>query len=161
MELLVPVALILVGLALVVVEVTVVPGLNVVGVAGVLGAAVGIVIAFVEFGVAGGLGALAATVITACGVGYVLYETGAWDRFILSDSLRRDADADAVESESRARLLGQTGVAITPLRPGGVVELDGVRVEVETEGSFVAAGSRVRVVALDRRRVLVRADATA
>lgn len=158
MELLVPVALILVGLALVVVEVTVVPGFNVLGVLGVLGAAVGVVVAFVEFGVAGGLGALAATILTAGGIGYVLYESGAWDRFVLSDSLRRDATLDAVEHESRARLLGKSGTALTPLRPGGVADLEGERVEVETEGAFVAAGSRVRVVALDRRRVLVRLE---
>ena len=158
MEILVPILLILVGLALVVVEVTVVPGLNVVGVIGVLGAAVGVVVAFAEFGPAGGLGTLAATILTAGGLAYMLYETGAWDRFVLSDSLRRDADADAIESESRARLLGKTGTAVTPLRPGGVADVDGARVEVETEGAFVAAGSRVRVVALDRRRVLVRLD---
>jgi len=158
MELLVPIALILVGLALVVVEVTVAPGLNVVGVVGVLGAAVGVVVAFVEFGPAGGLGTLAATVLAAGGIAYLLYESGAWDRFILSDSLRRDADADEVEAESRSRLLGKSGTALTPLRPGGVADVDGARVEVETEGAFVAAGSRVRVVALDRRRILVRLE---
>ena len=158
MELVVPIALILVGLALVVVEVTLVPGFNVIGVVGVLGSAVGVVYAFVEYGVAGGLGTLAATMLAAAGLAYVLVESGAWDRFVLTDSLRRDADADAAESESRARLLGKSGTALTPLRPGGVADVEGARVEVETEGSFVAAGSRVRVVALDRRRILVRLD---
>jgi len=157
-ELVVPIALILVGLALVVVEVTLVPGFNVIGVVGVLGSAVGVVYAFVEYGVAGGLGTLAATMLAAAGLAYVLVESGAWDRFVLTDSLRRDADADAAESESRARLLGKSGTALTPLRPGGVADVEGARVEVETEGSFVAAGSRVRVVALDRRRILVRLD---
>ena len=159
MELLVPIALILVGLALIVVEVTVVPGLNVIGVAGVLGAAVGVVVAFVEYGVAGGLGTLAATVLAAGGVGYLLVESGAWDRFVLTDTLM-GGDAEAAdEAESRARLLGKTGTAITPLRPGGVAEVGGARVEVETEGAFVASGSAVRVVALDRRRVIVRMEA--
>ena len=77
---------------------------------------------------------------------------------MLSDSLRRDADEDAVEVESRSRLLGKTGTAVTPLRPGGVADLGGERVEVETEGAFVAAGSAVRVVALNRQRVLVRME---
>ena len=158
MELLVPIALILVGLALVVVEVTVVPGFNVIGVAGVLGAAVGVVVAFVEYGVAGGLGTLAATLLAAGGVAYLLVESGAWDRFVLTDSLRRGDAEPEVETESRARLLGKTGTAVTPLRPGGVAEVEGARVEVETEGSFVAAGSSVRVVALDRRRVIVRME---
>ncbi|WP_218830449.1 NfeD family protein [Rubrivirga marina] len=161
MEILIPILLILVGLALVVVEVTVVPGLNVVGVIGVLGAAVGVVVAFAEFGPAGGLGTLAATILAAGGIAYVLWESGAWDRFVLFDSLRRDAGADAEETESRARLLGKTGTALTPLRPGGVADVEGARVEVETEGAFVAAGSRVRVVALDRRRILVRLDEVA
>ena len=158
MELLVPIALILVGLALVAVEVTVVPGFNVVGVMGVLGAAVGVVVAFAEFGPVGGVGTLAATLLAASGMAYLLYDSGAWDRFVLSDSLRRDADEDAVEVESRSRLLGKTGTAVTPLRPGGVADLGGERVEVETEGAFVAAGSAVRVVALNRQRVLVRME---
>ena len=156
MELLVPVALILVGLALVAVEVTLVPGLNVVGVVGALGAAAGLVLAFVEFGPWGGLGALTATALAAGGLGYLLWESGAWDRFVLADTLRADDDPD--EAESRARLLGRTGTALTPLRPAGVAEVDGARVDVETEGAWVAAGSRVRVAALDRRRVIVRLD---
>ena len=158
MELLIPIALILVGLALVAVEVTVVPGLNVVGVVGAVGAAIGVVIAFVEYGIVGGMGALAATILAAGGMAYVLWESGAWDRFVLTTSLTA---GDAVEDEpadSRARLLGRSGTATTPLRPAGLAEIDGARVEVVTEGSFVAAGSRVRVVALDRRRVLVRMD---
>ncbi len=158
MELLVPIALILVGLSLVAVEVTLVPGFNVVGVFGVVGTAVGVVYAFIEFGPTGGLGTLAATLLAAGGLFYLLWESGAWDRFILSDSLRRDADVDAIEHESRAKMLGKRGTAITPLRPGGVADIEGARVEVETEGAFVAAGSRVRIVAMDRRRYIVRLD---
>ncbi len=158
MELLVPIALILVGLALVAVEVTVVPGFNVIGVLGVLGAGVGVAYAFMAFGVAGGMVTLAATLLAGGGMFYVLWESGAWDRFVLTDSLRRDADADAAERETRARLLGRRGTALTPLRPGGVAEIDGARVEVETEGSFVSAGSAVRVVAMDRRRFIVRVE---
>ena len=161
MELLLPAALILVGLALLAVEVTLIPGFNVVGVLGVVGASVGVVLAFSEFGLVGGVVALAATLVLAGGTFYVLWESGAWDRFVLSDSLRRDADADAVEQETRSRLLGRSGRAVTPLRPGGVAEVDGRRVEVETEGAFVAAGSRVRVVAMDRRRYIVRLDEAA
>ena len=158
MELFVPIALILVGLALVVVEVTLVPGFNVVGVGGIVGAGVGVVMAFVEYGPGGGLVALVGTVVAAAGLFYALWESGAWDRLILSDSLRRDAGADQAEQETRSRLLGQCGRAVTPLRPSGVAEIGGERVEVSTEGAFVAAGSQLRVVAIDRRRTIVRLD---
>jgi len=156
MELLVPIALILVGLALIVVEVTLVPGTNAVGVLGVLGAAVGIVIAFVEGGVSGGAFALVGTLAAGGAIGYLLWESGAWEKFVLSDSLRRDADADDAADLSRARLIGREGTAATPLRPEGVVDLDGERIEARTEGAFVATGSRVRVVAIDRHRAVVR-----
>ncbi len=156
MELLVPIALIVVGLALIAVEVTLVPGFNVIGVLGVLGAGVGVVYAFMAFGLTGGLVALAGTLVGGGGLFWMLWESGAWNRFVLTDTLRRDADADAVEDTRRAHLLGKQGTALTPLRPSGVAEIDGARVEVETEGSFVAAGSEVRVVAMDRRRFIVR-----
>ena len=40
-----------------------------------------------------------------------------------------------------------------------VVEIDGERIEVVTEGEYIAAGSNVRVVAMDRRRYFARLDA--
>lgn len=157
MEILIPIGLILVGLALVAVEVTLVPGTNVVGVLGLIGAAAGVVIAFVEGGVMGGVGALLGTLLAGGALGYLLWDSGAWSRFVLTDSLRRDpaeTDADA----SRAALIGRAGVAATPLRPEGVVDLGGERVEARTEGAFVAAGSTVRVVAIDRQRAVVRVE---
>lgn len=158
MDLLLPIALILVGLALVAVEVTLVPGFQVVGVLGVLGAGTGVVYAFVVFGAIGGLIATGGTVVAGAALLYLLWESGAWSRLVLTDSLRRDADADADEAVSRARLIGQVGTAVTPLRPAGVAEVDGTRVEVQTEGAFVASGSRVRVLAMDRRGYVVRLE---
>lgn len=158
MELILPIALILVGLSLVAVEVTVVPGLNVLGVLGVIGAGVGVVLAFTSFGVVGGLLTLVATIGAAAALGYVLWDSGAWDRFVLSDSLRRDDAADAAEQAARSDVLGHAGVAVTPLRPSGVVRIGERRIEAETEGAFVAAGSAVRVVAMDRRRYIVRVE---
>lgn len=158
MDLLLPIALVLVGIVLVIVEVKLVPGTHVIGVAGVLGMAVGVVIAFVEFGVLGGLLVLVGTVAAAAGLLYVLWESGAWDKLVLTDSLRRDADADRAADETRARIVGQSGTAVTPLRPTGVAEIAGERLEVTTEGAFVAAGSRLRVIAIDRRRTIVRLD---
>lgn len=158
MELLIPIGLILVGLALVAVEITLVPGTNVIGVMGVIGAATGVVVAFVEGGMVGGMGALIGTILAGAALGYLLYESGAWNRFVLTDSIRRDAEADQAEEVSRTSLIGRTGIAATPLRPEGVVDLGGERVEARTEGAFVAAGSAVRVVAIDRQRAVVRLE---
>ena len=101
------------------------------------------------------MGALAAGV----GLFYWLWKSGAWNKFILATSLRHDDELVAREHEHRARYLGKTGIALTPLRPTGVIEVGGERIEVVTEGEFIAAGSNVRVVAMDRRRYFARLDA--
>ena len=162
MELFLPILLILVGLGLIVAEVYLVPGFNVIGIVGFLLILFALGFGFTEHGFAGGVGLLAGTVVTGAGLFYFLWTSGAWDRFVLATSLRRDDLAEQREVEDRSRFLGQTGRAVTPLRPTGVVEIDGDRLEVVTEGEFIAAGSAVKIVAMDRRRYFVRlADAIA
>jgi len=155
---LIPIILILIGLALLVVEVYVVPGVYVVGIAGGLAIVAGIVLGFVEGGPLGGLIAAVGAVAVSGALFYVMWQSGALNRFVLPDALSRDPAQVERESDARSRYLGQAGVAVTPLRPGGVADIDGERVEVQTEGGFIAAGSRVRVVAMDRRRFFVRLD---
>jgi membrane-bound ClpP family serine protease len=154
--------LILLGLGLVAVEVYVVPGLNVVGIAGGLSIVAGVVVAFVEAGPAGGIIATLGALAVGGSLFYVMWQTGGIQKFILSDMLSRNVDQDRRESDMRSKYLGQEGIAVTPLRPAGVVEIDGDRIEVQTEGGFIASGSAVRIVAMDRRRFFVRlADAEA
>lgn len=159
MELLIPILLIVVGFALILVEVYLVPGFNVIGILGFLLIVFAIGYVYTETGVLGGSLALLGSTAAGIGLFYGLWRSGAWNRFILATSLRHDDELVAREHEHRARYLGKTGVAITPLRPTGVIEIGGERIEVVTEGEFIAAGSNVRVVAMDRRRYFARLDA--
>ena len=160
MELALPILLVFVGLGLIAVEVYLVPGLTFVGIGGALTILGAVVYAFVLSGPAGGLVMALGSVALGGGMFYLMWETGAWDRFILAADLKRDDEADSREQDARSRYLGRTAIAVTPLRPGGIVEIEGERLEVQTEGEFIAAGSDVRVVAMDRRRFFVRlADA--
>ena len=52
--------------------------------------------------------------------------------------------------------LGKEGVALTPLRPAGTIDIDGDRVDVVTEGDFLATGTKVKVIGLDGTRIVVR-----
>ncbi len=156
MEFLIPISLILVGLGLIAVEVYLVPGFNVVGVFGFVVILFAIGYSFSEAGLLGGIYSILGTVVVGGGLFYWMWSSGAWDRFVLATNLKGDEAAATRESEHRARYLGKTGTAMTPLRPTGVAEIDGERIEVVTEGEFIAAGSKVRVVAMDRRRFFVR-----
>lgn len=159
MEFLIPILLILVGFGLIVVEVYLVPGFNVVGILGFLLVVFAVGYVYTETGLLGGSLALVGAVASGAGLFYWLWKSGAWNKFILATSLRHDDELVAREHEHRARYLGKSGTALTPLRPTGVVEVGGERIEVVTEGEFIAAGSKVRVVAMDRRRYFARLDA--
>lgn len=54
-------------------------------------------------------------------------------------------------------LVGRTGTAVTVLRPSGAMEIDGQRIDVATEGEFVAAGTKVRVLYVNVNLVVVAA----
>src|SRR3954468_10501701 len=57
-------------------------------------------------------------------------------------------------------LRGKVGRAVSPLRPSGVAEFDGRRIDVITEGLMVEAGQWVKCVEVRANKVLVRpADA--
>ena len=51
---------------------------------------------------------------------------------------------------------GQTGRTLTALRPAGVVEVAGERVDAVSEGSWIPAGVAVRVIRVEGRKVVVR-----
>lgn len=155
-EILVPLLLIAIGLALIAVEVYLIPGFNVIGILGLLSLMFAVGYAFSTSGFAGGVLTLAGALSATGMLYYVLWTSGAWQRFVLSTTVTDDAALRAKEQETRSRYLGKEGVALTPLRPTGVAEIEEERVEVVTEGGFIAAGSRIRVVAMDRRRFFVR-----
>lgn len=68
---------------------------------------------------------------------------------------RQSIEKEAPPAE--ASLVGKKGVALTALRPTGMAEIDGRRINVETAGDFVPAGTEVTVVKEGAFSVLVEA----
>ncbi len=52
--------------------------------------------------------------------------------------------------------LGRTGTALSPLRPAGVADIEGARVDVVSEGWFIDAGAPIEVTRVDGNRIVVR-----
>lgn len=144
--------LLIVGVILLLLE-TVLPGM----IAGIIGLScllAGVVVAYSRFGTSGGNIALIGTVVVL-GVGLLVwmkfFPESRLGRTIISESTVGNIDAE------QPQLLHQTGTAFTNLRPSGTAVIDGRRVDVVTEGSMIAQGTPVRVVALEGIRVVVRA----
>lgn len=152
--------LILAGILLIAAEALVIPGF---GVAGVLGAAA-LIIAVIRV-----FQDQAVLVLGWAAVfGGVLLAALLWllpsSRFasVLKLSTRLtnpSAPLDPAKARlvsSYDHLLGRQGVALSDLRPAGVARFDGDRVDVVTEGDFVAAGSELTVLRVEGNRVTVR-----
>ncbi len=58
--------------------------------------------------------------------------------------------------ESDWRWLGKTGLASTMLRPAGIAEIDGQRLDVVSDGALIEAGSPVVVTQVNGNRIVVR-----
>ena len=156
MEVLIPILLIVAGFLLILVEIYVVPGFNVVGVLGFLLIIFAVGYFYLELGWMGGSIALSASTIFGAVFFWLVYRSGAWQRFVLSTTLNSGSSRGKGEMDYRRRFLGRTGIAITSLRPIGTAEVDGKRIEVTTEGEFIAKGSEIRVVAMNRQVHVVR-----
>lgn len=93
--------------------------------------------------------------------GFVFY---IWPRTPMGRKLilrRKAAEEDTIaampELSDLERLRGRIGKAVSPLRPSGVVEFDGRRVDtIASEGIFVEPGTWVRCIDVRAGKVLVR-----
>jgi membrane-bound serine protease (ClpP class) len=76
-------------------------------------------------------------------------------KLVLQDKLSA-TDGYASAPESDRLLLGRTGHAHSPLRPAGIADIDGERVDVVADGEHIDAGAPIRVTRVDGNRVVVR-----
>jgi len=81
-------------------------------------------------------------------------------RHLPSTRIARLVGSDRVtpaETAAKMHLLNRPGVALTPLRPGGMAEISGERVDVVTSGEPLERGQAITVVGIEGARILVRA----
>lgn len=72
---------------------------------------------------------------------------------ILNDSLSKEKGFSGVEDMKIFE--GKKGVALSVLRPAGIGMFDGVRLDVVAGGSFIEEGSKIEVIEVEGRRIVV------
>lgn len=154
--------LVSVGLILIALEVFVVPGFGATGIAGIAALLAGLTMSLFGSGVSvqGVVHALTRVMLSlvfAVVAGLLLMrllpKLPFGRRLVLANELRSVEDVGAHVRDS---LVGMSGTAVSPLRPAGIAEIDGARVDVVSEGSFIDAGAPLRVVHVEGNRVVVR-----
>lgn len=69
----------------------------------------------------------------------------------------RESNEEGYRSaEDMQVFLGKEGETTTVCRPTGMAEFDGVKLNVVSEGEFLPAGTRVRIVQVEGSRIVVR-----
>jgi membrane-bound serine protease (ClpP class) len=78
-------------------------------------------------------------------------------RLVLEAGMQTDLGYVSAPASDR-QWLGRTGTALSPLRPAGIAEIDGARVDVVSDGGFIDAGTPILVTRVDGNRIVVRAS---
>ena len=145
------VTLLILGAVLLFLE-TMLPGL----VAGIIGFICLLVAVFLAYGENFSTGNMVLGVV----VGGLAAGTWAWLKFFPESSMARKFIAHRAVGDlgvDRPELLHGSGMALTQLRPSGVAQINGQRVDVVTEGGLIERGTPVKVVAIEGSRIVVRA----
>ena len=86
----------------------------------------------------------------------LLDRTSLGDRIMLNAPTSEEVIPYRAEAERLANLIGQQGVALTLMTPGGLVKVGHERLHCVSEGMLVEAGECVEIIGVQGTRVLVR-----
>lgn len=152
-----------VGLVMLIIELFT-PGFGVAGTVGLIGLAAAIILQFATGNtrVALYLLAIVLLIVILALVWFVRsFQSGKLSRsfLVLNDKISGNSVPDV--SAAKNQLIGKTGVAVTALRPAGIAEVDGKRLDVMTAGAFIEEGRPVEIVNAEGMHILVREPAPA
>jgi membrane-bound serine protease (ClpP class) len=145
------VLLLVVGLALLAIEILVIPGFGAVGLLGIAAILGGCALAWFKLGPVYGVAAILAGIVAA-GLMFWRFPRSRVGRAMVLRETQRGARAGDARL---AELVGREGRTLTPLRPAGAAEIGDATIDVVTDGVYVDAGAPVRVVKVEGARVVV------
>lgn len=143
--------LIIMGIILLVAEIFI-PSFGVTGTIGIISILAGVIFTSDTF--VGGLLLFVVILLVAIILMFIAYKvlSSVKSPLILTESLNEEKP-----NEKLAFFVGKEGTAITPLRPSGTLEFEGVRLDVITRGEFVEKGSIVIIEEIQGKKIIVKA----
>jgi membrane-bound serine protease (ClpP class) len=156
----------LLGVFLFALELFVIPGFGIVGILGLLALLGALVMSTLGAGSHSGF-VLWAVVRMGFSVALAIVLTALFLKFlpklpigrklILSTALET-SDGFYSAPPTDYQWLGRTGLAHSTLRPAGIADFQGHRVDVVSDGEFIDAGAPIRVLHVDGNRIVVQRD---
>jgi len=152
------------GLVLLAIEVFVTPGFGVTGVLGIAALLAGLGLSLVGAGatweaVLIAVGRVALSLLVAIGASLVLLRFMRhlpFGRQLILQTELTAHEGFASAPEADRAWLGKRGTAASTLRPAGIADIEGERVDVVSDGEFIEVGESITVVRVDGNRIVVR-----
>ncbi len=144
--------LLVLGFVLVLVEMHI-PGFGAPGILGVLSLIAGVML-FARSAVE----ALVITIVIVallCIALSLVIRSATKGRLAHSKLVLHEVSVPTVSDRDLTFFVGKTGEAKTPLRPAGIAEFDGVRLNVVSDGEWIENGRKLRVERVEGNRIVV------
>ena len=144
--------LILVGLGLVFLEIFLIPGTTLFGIAGGIAIVVGVILIYSNYGNMWGNIAAAITVVAV-----IIAVVGGF-KVIQSNKLAMKAEIKGKVNEIEKHLynVGDKGVAVSELRPNGKGVFNGSKVDIYSNGEYIQRQSEVEIIKITRDKIFVK-----
>jgi len=146
------ITLLIVGAVLLFLE-TLLPGM-IAGIIGFLCLLAAVVLGYQDYGFQTG-SLLLLGVLVGLAIGFFC-----WLKFFPDSRIAKRFISEGAVGElgvDRPELLNGTGLALTQLRPSGTANINGQRVDVVAESGLIERGAKLKVVAVEGSRIVVRA----
>ncbi len=167
--------LFLAGVALLAVEIFIIPGFGAAGISGIVLIAVGLVLAGQDFVLPEvdwqydlfkqniinvGIGTLGSIILV--GVIFLLFpRIGVFNRLVLKTEETPASGFTVQKENTDSVLIGKTGTAATNLRPAGKADINGELITVESSGEYIEKGTVVTITGVNGNRIIAsKADMT-
>ncbi len=150
--------LFVIGLLLLLAEIFFIPGFGLAGIGGIAAILTSIFLTF------GNIVQATYSILIALGVSIIgllllikyIPSTRTWRKFVLSTEQKKELGY-TVGTKDLKRLTGKEGIAITPLRPSGIVEVNGKKLNALTQGEYVDSNTKIKIISVEGNKIVVEA----
>ena len=150
--------LLVIGMVLIVVEM-IIPGFGVAGISGGIALIAGLIIGSSDSGPTGAMFSLLIVLVLLAIIAILIFKSALRGKLSRSPVVLNTAiDSGSTElfDEDIRELVGKSGRTLTPLRPSGIAEICGRRIDVVSEAEFIGKGEEIVVESTDGMKVLVK-----
>ncbi len=158
------------GIALIIIEIFLIPGFGVTGISGISLMVLGLILSMQDFVIptftwqwdALGrnillvIGNMIAAFVAFGILAFLVPKYTPFKRLTLSLSQDTTLGYTSQDQSYEQQYIGKNGIAITTLRPSGKADIDGEVIQVETSGEYIEKDTPVTVTRVDGNRIIVR-----